>query len=92
MTAAAIASRNEAEILVAHHWATARPFLKEVRSLTDGETNSSITDGGTNSLTITIPQEKRVPAYLSGSNSSEYSRCPQGEVICLTFFKVYHSL
>ncbi|GBL93036.1 hypothetical protein AVEN_54666-1, partial [Araneus ventricosus] len=22
------------------------------------------------------PQEKRVPAYLSGSNSSVYSRCP----------------
>ncbi|GBM39993.1 hypothetical protein AVEN_217591-1, partial [Araneus ventricosus] len=56
MTAAAIASSTDAEVLVAHHRSTARPLPQEVRSIIGGETYSP---------TILYPQEKRVPAYLS---------------------------
>ncbi|GBO26520.1 hypothetical protein AVEN_65433-1 [Araneus ventricosus] len=46
MTVAAIALSTEAGVLVAHHRVTAQPLLNKVRT---------ITDGGTQSPTITIP-------------------------------------
>ncbi|GBL62437.1 hypothetical protein AVEN_11103-1, partial [Araneus ventricosus] len=51
----------------AYHQAMAQPFPKEVRTTTGG---------GTQSPTATIPQTKRVLAYLSCGHSSVYSRCP----------------
>ncbi|GBN16460.1 Techylectin-5A [Araneus ventricosus] len=63
MTAAAIASSTEAKILVANHLATARHLPNEdVLSLDD----------------VCNAPGKQFPAFLSGSNSSFYSRCPPG--------------
>ncbi|GBO17612.1 hypothetical protein AVEN_36248-1 [Araneus ventricosus] len=53
-------SSTEAGVLVAHHRATARPLPKEVRT---------ITGGGTRSPIVTMPTGRRVPSYISGSNS-----------------------
>ncbi|GBM44048.1 hypothetical protein AVEN_223171-1 [Araneus ventricosus] len=58
--AAQYSSSTEAGVLVSYHRATARPLPKEVRT---------ITGGGTQSPTITIPTGDANPAYLSGSNS-----------------------
>ncbi|GBL78491.1 hypothetical protein AVEN_42975-1 [Araneus ventricosus] len=57
-------SSTEAGVLIAYHQNTARPIPKEVRI---------ITGRGIQRPSITIPQGKRVPAYLSGGHSSVYS-------------------
>ncbi|GBM70649.1 hypothetical protein AVEN_206870-1 [Araneus ventricosus] len=65
MTAAAIASSSETGVLVGHHRATALHLPKEVHT---------ITGGGTQSPTITIPLGKRLPAYLPDSKSYPCAR------------------
>ncbi|GBM03314.1 hypothetical protein AVEN_142592-1 [Araneus ventricosus] len=59
-------SSTEAGVLKAYHQATGRHPPKEVHTIT-GE--------GTHSPTITIPQEKRAPAYLPGGHSSGEGYC-----------------
>ncbi|GBM62915.1 hypothetical protein AVEN_22324-1 [Araneus ventricosus] len=59
-TAAVIASSIEALVLIANHLAMARPLPKEVHT---------ITGGGAQTPPLLYPQGRRVPAYLSGSNS-----------------------
>ncbi|GBM34564.1 hypothetical protein AVEN_77529-1 [Araneus ventricosus] len=61
-------SSTEARVLVAHHRATARPLPKEVRT---------ITGGGTQSPTITIPTRETSSCLLIRQQlKSVYSRCP----------------
>ncbi|GBO00547.1 hypothetical protein AVEN_210134-1 [Araneus ventricosus] len=60
MAAAAIASSTESKLLVANHLAMARSLPKEARTIT-GE--------GTQATPLLHPQGKRLPAYLSSSNS-----------------------
>ncbi|GBM18767.1 hypothetical protein AVEN_134304-1 [Araneus ventricosus] len=62
---------TEAGVLIANHLATARPLPKEVRTITGGRQHMS------NHFLYT--QGRRVPASLSGSNSSVYLRCIPGE-------------
>ncbi|GBM49662.1 hypothetical protein AVEN_262465-1 [Araneus ventricosus] len=78
MTAASVASSTEAGVLVANHHqvppsggsATARPLLKEVRT---------ITDGGTQAPPLLYPQEKRVPASYPTANYPCTRSAPGGE-------------
>ncbi|GBM10312.1 hypothetical protein AVEN_50023-1 [Araneus ventricosus] len=60
-------SNTEARVLVAHHWATARPFRKEVRT---------ITGGGTRSPTIIMPTgEANSRLLIRQQLISVYLRC-----------------
>ncbi|GBL73690.1 hypothetical protein AVEN_230684-1 [Araneus ventricosus] len=56
MTAAAITSSTEAGVLVSSHLSTGRPLPKEVRT---------ITGGGTQSPTITIPTGEESSSLLN---------------------------
>ncbi|GBL94416.1 hypothetical protein AVEN_7382-1 [Araneus ventricosus] len=64
-------SSTEVGVLVAKHLATARPFPKEV---------CTITGGGSQRPAITIPQGKRVPSYLTGGHSYP---CTRGRELCI---------
>ncbi|GBN80883.1 hypothetical protein AVEN_242544-1, partial [Araneus ventricosus] len=70
--AVAIASSTEAVVLVANHLATARPLPKEV------------TDGGFQSLTITIPTGEAISCLLIRQQvMSVNSLCPPWERVCI---------
>ncbi|GBL75370.1 hypothetical protein AVEN_194567-1 [Araneus ventricosus] len=84
MTAPAIASSTDAGVLVAIHLATVRPLPKEV---------CTITDGGTYSPTITIPQRSEfLLTYQAATHPC--SRCAPGgyltrEICSETNFKFW---